>query len=143
TDLGFEPEDPASMPWWRRKKGVDPAFDTPVAREQLTDVIVSPAEPNPFDLLAELDKAESAVRRFTGEIAPASRGLHDEDFASVPTELPDPETVATPPAAAANCRPYRLPAAASLQPGTPPKTRTAANDEAIAAITGVLTQIQV
>ncbi len=141
TDLGFEPEDPSSMPWWRRKKDADPAFDTPVAKEQITDVILPEPEQNPFDLLAELDKAEDAVRRFTGEVPQRSRGLQD-DFASVPEELPDPELAPATPAPA-NRRPYRLPAASTLQPGTPPKTRTAANDETIAAITGVLTQFQV
>jgi S-DNA-T family DNA segregation ATPase FtsK/SpoIIIE len=144
TDLGFEPEDPSSMPWWRRKKDVtgDPAFDTPVAREQVTDVIVPPSEVNPFDLLAELDKAEDAVRRFTGEVPQRARELQDDGGVSVPAELPDPELAARP-ATPANRRPYRLPAASALQAGTPPKTRTPANDETIAAITEVLTQFQV
>ncbi|WP_309707967.1 DNA translocase FtsK, partial [Pseudolysinimonas sp.] len=148
TDLGFEPEDPSSMPWWRRKKDVtgDPAFDTPVARDHATDVIVPPSEVNPFDLLAELDKAEDAVRRFTGEVPPRARGLQDDGFGSAPgesvlAELPDPELAAARPPV--NRRPYRLPAASSLQAGTPPKTRTPANDETIAAITEVLTQFQV
>jgi S-DNA-T family DNA segregation ATPase FtsK/SpoIIIE len=144
TDLGFEPEDPTSMPWWRRKKDVtgDPAFDTPVARDHATDVIVPPSEVNPFDLLAELDKAEDAVRRFTGEVPQRARGLQGDGEVSIPTELPDPEApaVTRPPV---NRRPYRLPAASSLQAGTPPKTRTPANDETIAAITEVLTQFQV
>jgi S-DNA-T family DNA segregation ATPase FtsK/SpoIIIE len=146
TDLGFEPEDPASMPWWRRKKDVtgDPAFDTPVARDHATDVIVPPSEVNPFDLLAELDKAEDAVRRFTGEVPQRARELQDDGAGlSVPTELPDPEAAPAAPTAPVNRRPYRLPAASSLQSGTPPKTRTAANDETIAAITEVLTQFQV
>jgi S-DNA-T family DNA segregation ATPase FtsK/SpoIIIE len=143
TDLGLELDDPTSMPWWRRKKDTDPAFDTPVSKEQITEVVLPPSEHNPFDLLAELDKAEDAVRRFTGEVPQKARGLQD-DFASVPAELPDPELVpASAPAAASNRRPYKLPAASSLQQGTPPKTRTAANDETIAAITSVLTQFQV
>jgi DNA segregation ATPase FtsK/SpoIIIE, S-DNA-T family len=145
TDLGFEPEDPSSMPWWRRKKDApgDPAFDTPVAREQITDVVLPPPEQNPFDLLAELDKAEDAVRRFTGEVPQSGRGLQADGEASVPAELPDPELAPARPATPAHRRPYRLPAASSLQAGTPPKTRTPVNDETIAAITGVLTQFQV
>ena len=148
TDLGLELDDPNSMPWWRRKKDTpgDPAFDTPVAREQITDVILPPSEQNPFDLLAELDKAEEAVRRFTGEVPRRAHALQDDSapgsLDSVPTELPDPEVAPAPPSAPAR-RPYRLPAASSLKQGTPPKTRTPANDETIAAITSVLNQFQV
>jgi S-DNA-T family DNA segregation ATPase FtsK/SpoIIIE len=142
TDLGFEPEDPSSMPWWRRKKDADPAFDTPVAKDQATEIVLPVPEQNPFDLLAELDKAEDAVRRFTGEVPQKARGLQD-DFASVPAELPDPELLTAPPVSPSNRRPYRLPAASSLQAGTPPKSRTPANDETIAAITNVLNQFQV
>jgi S-DNA-T family DNA segregation ATPase FtsK/SpoIIIE len=80
------------------------------------------------------------VRRFTGEVAPGAQRLRDDET-SVPVELPDPELAPAP--APVNRRPYRLPAASTLKPGTPPKTRTAANDETIAAITGVLTQFQV
>ena len=51
TDLGFDPDDQTSMPWWRRgRKGGEKAFDTPVVEQ--TDVI-APAEPvqNDIDLL--------------------------------------------------------------------------------------------
>jgi len=143
TDLGFEPEDPTSMPWWRRKKPTtsEPAFDSPLAREEETEIVV-PSDPNPFDLLAELDRAEDAVRRFTGEVQPASRSLQEDEGVSVPTELPEPpETPVAAPSAPR--RPYKLPAASVLSAGTPPKSRTAANDEVIAAITSVLGQFQV
>jgi len=144
TDLGFEPEDPSSMPWWRRaKKESGVAFDTPIAVDQGTDVII-PGDANPFDLLAELDKAEDAVRRFTGDVTPHSTGLQDDGPRSVATELPDPASVPVgPPPTNLARRPYKLPAASVLAPGTPPKTRTAANDEVIAAITSVLGQFQV
>jgi S-DNA-T family DNA segregation ATPase FtsK/SpoIIIE len=39
--------------------------------------------------------------------------------------------------------PYRMPAASLLTPGTPPKARSAANDEVVEAITEVLKQFQV
>jgi DNA segregation ATPase FtsK/SpoIIIE and related proteins len=147
SDLGLEddPTDPSSKPWWARpkKKGEEKAYDTSLEREGVTDVILPPEEPNPFDLLLELDKAEEAVRKFqTGEV-PGGHGLR-EDAASVPTPLPDPESVAaTGRHAAPPRRPYRLPAASLLSPGDPPQRKTPANDEAIAAITGVLTQFQV
>ena len=151
TDLGFEPEDPASMPWWRRsKKESGVAFESPIAVDQATDVIlpgvVNGGDANPFDLLLELDRAEDAVRRFTGDVTPHATGLQDDgpggELGSVATELPDPAAVPAP-VVNANRRPYKLPAASVLAPGTPPKTRTAANDEVIAAITSVLGQFQV
>lgn len=144
TDLGFEPDDPTSMPWWRKsKKSNEPAFDTPVESEQATEIVLPAPSQDPFDLLAELDKAEDAVRRFTGEVAPTARSLQ-EDAPSRPVELPEPEEIVPAgPSATSSRRPYRLPSAASLTAGTPHKTRTPANDEAIAAITGVLTQFQV
>ncbi|MEO5534297.1 MAG: DNA translocase FtsK [Pseudolysinimonas sp.] len=142
SDLGFEPTDPASMPWWRKAKKDNVAFETPVvALDQLTDVIAH--SPGSLDLEAELHKAEDAVRRFTGDVTPGARGLRSDDFASTPQELPDPEAVVVGRHSPASRRPYRLPAASLLVPGTPPKSRTAVNDEAIAAITGVLGQFQV
>jgi DNA segregation ATPase FtsK/SpoIIIE, S-DNA-T family len=149
--LGLEPDpsDTTSRPWWMRsKKGADePAYDTSLEREQVTDIIVGPDEPNPFDLLAELDKAEDAVRRFsTGEVA-GGRGLRDDaGLDSVPAELPDPETLPPAPVgrhAPPPRRPYKLPAASVLVPGDPPQKKTPANEEAIASITSVLNQFQV
>jgi S-DNA-T family DNA segregation ATPase FtsK/SpoIIIE len=132
TDLGFDPDDQTSMPWWRRgRKGGEKAFDTPVV--EITDVI-RPEEPRDIDLLEELTRAEDAVRRFSGEVPPVV-----EPAETYQPELPTP--VATSPGQPK--RPYRLPAASLLAPGTPPKARTAANDEVIAAITSVLGQFQV
>lgn len=132
TDFGFEPEDASSMPWWRRsRKGGEKAFDTPVVEE--TDVI-QPVEPvYDIDLLEELTRAEEAVKRFTGEVPDAPQAEQAPTYAAE-LQTPAPATAR---------RPYRLPAASLLAPGTPPKARTAANDEVIAAITSVLAQFQV
>jgi S-DNA-T family DNA segregation ATPase FtsK/SpoIIIE len=168
TDLGLgansSDEDPASIPWWRRNKAqasVEPsAFDSPViSRDAATGVIdrteVIPRSKNINDdfgveLLEDLLKAEEAVKRFTGEIEPGATGLREDGqrdniadllpgFAAKASEKgaagefdsPRPKTV------------YRLPAASLLTPGTPPKARSAANDEVVAAITEVLNQFQV
>jgi S-DNA-T family DNA segregation ATPase FtsK/SpoIIIE len=157
TDLGLD-EDPASLPWWRRNKAQstsEPAFDSPViARDQPTDVIPSSANEGEFgiELLDELLKAEEAVKRFTGEVPPSATGLR-EDGPGVLPGFPisasekgaagefDGQPAAQPPAGRPSI--YRLPSAALLKPGTPPKSRSAANDEVVASITSVLHQFQV
>ncbi|MCR8670367.1 DNA translocase FtsK [Agrococcus sp. HG114] len=135
--------DTGALPFWRRNatgREVDPAYDTPVMidREQpTTRVDAVPAttpeplpaaaeEPDEHDeyatsVLASLEQAEAAVRARTGEVA-----------------LPEPDAAAAPAARPQAQRPYRLPSIASLGQGEPPKARSAANDEIVAAITQVL-----
>jgi S-DNA-T family DNA segregation ATPase FtsK/SpoIIIE len=148
TDLGLEMEDPASMPWWRRgRKTSDPAFDSALEHPtEATEVVAHTPREDALDdasILAELARAEDAVRRFTGE-APAvpPTALRDDGPVALFDTAADaavPAKPAVPPAR----RPYRLPAASMLGAGTPPRARTPANDEAIAAITSVLTQFGV
>lgn len=160
SDLGLEMDDPASMPWWRRgkPKNAEPAFDSPVVgSEQATEIIDhTRREQFDIDLLEDLVKAEDAVKRFTGEVDGAT-AIREDGAAPLPgfggaTERGaagefDGEPVAAPstPAArpSAPRRAYRLPGASILSAGTPPKAKTPANDEAIAAITSVLSQFQV
>jgi S-DNA-T family DNA segregation ATPase FtsK/SpoIIIE len=160
SDLGLELDDPSSMPWWRRgkPKNTEPAFDTPVvSADQPTDIIDHTKGDDQFDidLLEELVRAEDAVKRFTGEVDSGATGLRDDGAAALPGfgsaaergaagEFDDGAAAA--PAARPSSpprRPYRLPAASILSAGTPPKAKTPANDEAIAAITSVLSQFQV
>ncbi|GGL02610.1 DNA translocase FtsK [Salinibacterium xinjiangense] len=168
TDLGLD-EDPASIPWWRRNKSSrseEPAaFDSPVvSRDQVTEVVDRTGPADGVDVMDELLRAEDAIKRFTGEVEHGSMSLRDDDgAASNPERLPgftttarekgvagefDDERPAAPsaPSAVAPTRPiaaYRLPAPAMLTPGTPPKSRSAANDEVVASITEVLNQFQV
>ena len=168
TDLGLD-EDPASIPWWRRNKSSQAeepaAFDSPVvSRDQVTEAIDRTSPADGVDVLDELLRAEDAVKRFTGEVEPGSMSLRDDDGAAPnPERLPgftttarekgvagefDDERPAAPLVAStlAPTRPtaaYRLPAPAMLTPGTPPKSRSAANDEVVASITEVLNQFQV
>lgn len=133
-----------SLPFWRRNatgREVDPAYDTPVMidREQPTTrvdaeaVAVPATTPEPLpevaddeheeyatSVLESLEQAEAAMRKHTGEVA---------------LDAPA-EPIAAAPAVAQ--RPYRLPSIASLAQGDPPKARSAANDEIVAAITQVL-----
>jgi S-DNA-T family DNA segregation ATPase FtsK/SpoIIIE len=165
SDLGFEPDDPSSMPWWRRtRKGSEPAFDTPVVAADLTGVI-HPESNDDFDidLLDELVKAEDAVKRFTGEVdvAPGAGTMLEDGEGLLPgfhgtasdrgragefgadDGVADVAPAAASQRPASQRRPYRLPAASILAAGTPPKARTPVNDETIASITSVLGQFQV
>jgi len=167
SDLGLELDDPSSMPWWRRgkPKNTEPAFDSPVvSADQVTDIIDHTKGDDQFDidLLEELVRAEDAVKRFTGEVDSGATGLRDDGGAALPGfgsaaergadgqfrdagEFDDAAAPSAPTARPSSPprRPYRLPAASILSAGTPPKAKTPANDEAIAAITNVLTQFQV
>ena len=158
-----------SLPWWRRNKSgreVDPDFEEsgPSFTEVLgidtsaTGGFDTALEPEPQDykteVLADLRDAEQAVSRFTGDVSragthptglrpdtatavlPGFGALSDDDFDQAAAESAKPldgvpET------------PYVLPAASTLAAGTPAKTRSAANDEVVAAITSVLDQFQV
>lgn len=153
TDLGLDMDDTSSMPWWRKGKAEraeSAAFDSPVQREQATDVI-DPVIRSAVvdDLAAELDRAEQAVQRFTGEVGPRPSGVRDD---SEPALLPGFTSRASEKGAAGEFAskpggkavvPYRLPAASVLVPGDPPKSKSAANDTIVAAITEVLQQFQV
>ena len=153
SDLGLDMNDETTMPWWRKGKprAQVPAFDTPVERESGTDLIDQDARDLVTgDLAAVLDEAEQAVERFTGE-APAHPGALRDD--AEPSVLPGFPTSASekgvagefdaPKPIARTAPPYRLPNAAVLAPGSPPKLRSAANDSVVAAITEVITQFQV
>ncbi|MHC5796704.1 FtsK/SpoIIIE family DNA translocase [Lacisediminihabitans sp. FW035] len=159
-DLDLDGEDSGSLPWWRRnkKREDDPAFDSPVvskdgsAKDQATEVIDRTRRDEEFgtELLDELVEAEAAVKRFTGEVAPVT-GIRDDGplvadllpgFAATASAKGDLGEFAAPRPSAPTA-PYRLPAASSLVPGTPPKSRSEANDVIVASITEVLKQFQV
>ncbi|MFM9919776.1 DNA translocase FtsK [Lacisediminihabitans sp. H27-G8] len=160
-DLDLEGEDSGSLPWWRRnkKREDEPAFDSPVIPKDsspkdqgATEVIDRTRRDEEFGagLLDELVEAEAAVKRFTGEVAPVT-GIRDDGplvadllpgFAATASAKGDLGEFAAPKPSAPTA-PYRLPAASSLVPGTPPKSRSEANDVIVASITEVLKQFQV
>ncbi|PZE73529.1 DNA translocase FtsK [Curtobacterium sp. MCBD17_019] len=108
------------------------------------------------DVAADLDRAEEALRAFDAQ-APG-RVRHDEAQAATEVIRPavaEPVTDVLPldedeqdglpdtTADDAPAAPYRLPAASTLSPGTPATAHSTANDEMVAAITGVLTEFKV
>ncbi len=153
TDLGLDMNDSTSMPWWRKGKSTREAeaFDSPVERAGVTDVI-DPADRAAVteNLDDVLSAAEQAVRRFTGEVDAAPSGREPlapavlPGFATTASEKGAAGEFTTPPAGrSGGTKPYRLPAASLLAPGDPPKSKSAANDSVVAAITEVLEQFQV
>ena len=162
SDLGLETQDTASLPWWRRNKAsgsAEPAFDSVIARDpepepagpvQSPDADAADAGAGEFgiELLEDLLKAEQAVQRFTGEVPPEATELKDDEgrLPGFPSSASDRGKAGEfeKPAAPARPKPvYRLPAPALLNPGTPPKARSAINDEVVAALTGVLEEFEV
>jgi DNA segregation ATPase FtsK/SpoIIIE, S-DNA-T family len=163
--------DEANLPWWRRRKSNEEAraFDSPVIARDLTAAVepehvssgLNESADFGIELLEDLLRAENAVKRFTGEVdpSPGATGLREDGpgltavkspLAGIPVtasekgvagefdEEPRPKPRASRSAAA-----YKLPTPALLTPGTPPKARSAPNDEVVEAITEVLKQFQV
>ncbi|MFJ3381485.1 DNA translocase FtsK [Curtobacterium sp. NPDC090217] len=110
------------------------------------------------DVAADLDRAEQALRDFgapvpddRAEVIRPERDLPAAAAPSLPSAPADPVDDATGQAddamAVASAddpsKPYRLPAATTLSAGTPSVARSQANDDIVAAITGVLTEFKV
>jgi len=168
------------LPWWRRNasnREEDPEF-ADAGADGLTEVFgegsaagsfdtplegVRPADPYGAGVIDDLERAESALQRFTGEVAGAGTGLRGDDAgatevlapAGAPGGLVPGAAAAGAPATAAPAasadepaddqpdRPYHLPSSSTLAAGAPAKTRSAVNDEVVRQITGVLEQFGV
>jgi S-DNA-T family DNA segregation ATPase FtsK/SpoIIIE len=154
SDLGFDDEDPSSLPWWRRNKSKKDAFDSPVVmRDEDETSVIDDAAPAHnassdfgIDLLEELVRAEDAVKRFTGEIDAGPTGLREDPVGLLPgfnAKASERGAAGEFDTAPQKTAPYRLPAPGLLTPGTPPKARSTANDEIVAALTEVLKQFEV
>lgn len=180
---GIDDEQPGGglLPWWRRNSSnreEDPDFDAGGV-EGLTEVFGSGSAAGSFDtplegerpaadaygagVLDDLERAESALQRFTGEVPHGGTGLRGDDAGAtqvlaglepavaagvvavdgVAGGAGDAASVDAPAAPAEPDRPYHLPAASTLAAGAPAKTRSAVNDEVVRQITGVLEQFGV
>ena len=133
SDLGLDMNDPQSMPWWRRgKKDRKDAFDSPLVGE--VDPKTGEVKTQE-DLLEQLRRAEEALAQATAVIPTPS---------VAPVSVPaTPASQNRVPVTPGSNRPYVLPNGSVLVPGTPPKTRSEANDLVVAAITSVFEQFEV
>ncbi|MGO2658895.1 FtsK/SpoIIIE family DNA translocase [Mycetocola reblochoni] len=159
--------DAEHLPWWRRNKtqreedteapdtsavtellgtsaSTRGSFETAIEPEAPTAVV--PAASGMTEVLGDLDRAEAAVGAL-GATSGSRAGLYDDsaeqhtealpDFSSVGLGEPQPRAQEQP------AGPYVLPSTAALAQGSPPKSRSAANDAVVAAITEVFTQFKV
>ena len=142
----FEEAEPASPAEARAPR------DSPATAE--TDVFST-------DLLADLDRAEEAVRAQGIDIpldpeptattvlpVPGVLPVEGESDAASEFLAPDPDEAAPPSLetadpSSADVEPYRLPAVTTLAVGEPAKARSEANDAIVASITSVLDQFNV
>jgi S-DNA-T family DNA segregation ATPase FtsK/SpoIIIE len=154
--------DPESLPWWRRSRSrreADRAFDTPIVEQSFTEVLGVAGQPpaagsatGPGSVQPPDDSTDFGIELLEdmlkkGDTAPVAPNANATEILSpipsaVAPESAEPEAepeFATP----IPSGPYRLPPMSTLTPGPPAKTRSEANDQMIAAITGVLTQFSV
>ena len=137
--------DGTKVPWWRKGKTDDePAFDTPIATTQamfggepdddvLDTLFGDPVEPN----VPSVDTADAATEPIN---IPATPVFVAPPSAPASTAAPATDTEAIP---VPTRRPYVLPPANFLAPGTPPKAKSAANEQIVVAITNVFKEFGV
>lgn len=175
-DLGDdEPEHTGLLPWWRRNdsnREEDPAFEAPGV-DGITEVFGPGSAAGSFEtplegvggpasygteVLGDLERAESALAHFTGDVPRGGTGLRGDEGGQT-TALPmldglDGASAGSPTAdggaggiagdeASEPERPYSLPAASTLAAGPPAKSRSKANDDVVRQITAVLDQFGV
>ncbi|MFB2555135.1 FtsK/SpoIIIE family DNA translocase [Herbiconiux liangxiaofengii] len=182
-DLDATPEESGALPWWRRNSSgreEDPESAAPPLSPRIEDRTPAPEEPFAIaaefdsarfdgtnsdstenfgnDLLHDIEAAEQAIKRVTGEVLPGrlqTTGLlDDESTEALPafaTPIPDApvditgtgEVEGLTPAPASDPANYRLPSVSNLSVGEPSKARSAVNDDIVRAITDVLSQFSV
>ena len=128
--------DGTKVPWWRKGKSTEPAFDNAlVADDEAQDNV------DAFDSLfgqpTELDvpsvdtfEPEPATEPIEVVAEPSTEAV---EAVSTPAEAPKPMRL----------KPYALPSNDLLTPGTPPKAKTAANDAIVASIDSVFNEFDV
>ncbi len=137
--------DGTKVPWWRKgKTGDEPAFDTPIATTQamfggepdedvLDTLFGDPVEAN----VPSVDTADAATEPINIPAAPVFVAPSAAAPAT-PSKATDTQAIPVP-----TRRPYVLPPSNFLAPGTPPKAKSAANEQIVVAITNVFKEFGV
>jgi S-DNA-T family DNA segregation ATPase FtsK/SpoIIIE len=131
--------DGTKVPWWRRGKDSEGAFEKAV----LTEDVVSEEEATLEEIFGqpeETDVPSVDTASAVDEVEPKTEPI---DLISESDE-PATQSAAKPePAKPMRLRPYVLPSNDLLTPGTPPKAKTAANDAIVAAIDSVFKEFDI
>ena len=151
-------DESSSLPWWRRNKsGREQDPDDGIGSQDLTELLTPgasqggfeqaiappvPLPPAPAEPDALTEVFDPAALAGLSKGRKADTGLRDDDGAD-DDELPGLSGIGTDAPHSAPALPYRLPSVNALAAGTPHKTRSAANDEVVRAITSVLQQFSV
>ena len=126
--------DGTKVPWWRKDRSKDAAFDTPIIEsdhEAHEDAFDNLFQDQPIDVPSVDTVDENATAPIVIPVQPPLIS---------PAEIDEPEA---PPVKVKQNRPYAMPPLAMLAPGTPPKAKTAANDTITNAINGVFREFAV
>ena len=131
--------DGTKVPWWRRGKDAEGAFEKAVLTEDgvgeeeatLEEIFGQPEETD----VPSVDTA-SAVNEVEPKTEPIDLISESDEPATQSAAKPEP-------AKPMRLRPYVLPSNDVLTPGTPPKAKTAANDAIVAAIDSVFKEFDI
>ncbi len=130
--------DGTKVPWWRKDRGKEEAFETPIIEtdhESHEDAFDNLFQDQPIDVPSVDRVDENATAPIVIPVQPALIEPHAPEVAEVAPQ-------ATPAKSRQN-RPYAMPPLSMLAPGTPPKAKTAANETITNAINGVFKEFSV
>ena len=135
--------DGTKVPWWRRGKGADDsAFDSAIVPADDEDALDGLFGDNLQATQLNIPSVDATSVVDTTDTAPITIPQADFVAPSAAPVAPAAAPVSAPAAPKVN-RPYVLPPLAILAPGTPPKAKSAANDQVVASITSVFKEFGV
>ena len=135
--------DGTKVPWWRRGKGADDnAFDSAIVPADDEDALDGLFGDNLQTTQLNVPSVDATAVVDTTATAPIT--IPQAEFAqpAAPTVTAVTAPISAPAAPKVN-RPYVLPPLAILAPGTPPKAKSAANDQVVSSITSVFKEFGV